>query len=161
MRLALRLPPKGGTSMPARSPLEPSRFVPTGSRTEPPAQLTDTQWFLIEDLFPAPVAKPFGGRPAHSHRDCLEGILFVLLTGCRWKDLPRSLPSKSVCHQRLKTWTKAGIFQRVWQRLLELKDDLRQLDLTTLLADATFIPAKKGVTPSAPPSREKGQRLSC
>lgn len=147
--------------MPTRSPSEPGRFDSTGSRKEPPAQLTDTQWFLIEELFPPQMPKPYGGRPPHSHRDCLEGILFVLLSGCRWKDLPRSLPSKSVCHQRLKSWTKSGLFQRVWQRLLELKDDLRQLDLTTLLADATFIPAKKGVTPSAPPKPEKDPRLSC
>ena len=147
--------------MPIRSQREPSRFVPMGSRTEPLAQLTDTQWFLIEDLFPVPMPKPFGGRPAHSNRDCLEGILFVLLSGCRWKDLPRSLPSKSVCHQRLKLWTRQGIFQRVWQRLLELKDDFRQLDLETLLADATFIPAKKGVTRLVRPNPAKDQRLSC
>ena len=63
--------------MPTRSQREPSRFVPTGSRTEPPAQLTDTQWFLIEDLFPAPEptplwrsALPFASRLSRGNSVC-------------------------------------------------------------------------------------------
>ena len=130
--------------MAQRSRTEPGQLTETGSRKEPSPQLSDEQWFLIEELFPALRPRPLGGRPPHSNRDCLEGILFVLLTGCRWKDLPSSLPSKSVCHQRFKLWTETGVFQRAWQRMVELKDDLRELDLDTLLADATFIPGKKG-----------------
>jgi transposase len=133
----------------------------SGSRTEPSPQLTDDQWFLIEVLFPEPQPSPLGGRPRHSNRDCLEGILFVLLTGCRWKDLPASFPSKSVCHQRFTLWVTTGVFQRAWMRLLELKDNLQQLDLDTLLGDATFIPAKKGATTSDRPSPAKAARLSC
>ncbi len=147
--------------MATRSRTEPRRLVDPGSRTEPEPQLTDDQWFLIEDLFPEARPNPLGGRPRHPNRDCLEGILFVLLTGCRWKDLPRSFPSKSVCHQRFTLWVTTGVFQRAWWRLLELKDDLKQLDLDTLLGDATFIPAKKGATTSDRPSPAKAPRLSC
>jgi transposase len=147
--------------MATRSRIEPRRFVDSGSRTEPTPQLTDDQWFLIEDLFPDPQPSPLGGRPRHSNRDCLEGILFVLLTGCRWKDLPASFPSKSVCHQRFTLWVRTGVFRTAWLRLLELKDDLKQLDLDTLLGDATFVPAKKGATTSDRPSPAKVPRLSC
>jgi hypothetical protein len=38
---------------------------------------------LIAELFPTPRRRPLDGRPAHANRDCLEGILFVLLTECR------------------------------------------------------------------------------
>ena len=131
--------------MPTRSRTEPSRLDKAGSRTEPTRQLSDSQWFLIEDLFPDPPPNPLGGRPPRSNRDCFEGILFVLLSGCRWKDLPDSYPSKSVCHQRFKLWVEQGLFQAAWQRLLELKDLLKQLDLSTLIGDATFAAAKKGV----------------
>ena len=147
--------------MATRSRTEPRQLNHPGSRTEPQPQLTDDQWFLIEDLFPESQPSPLGGRPRHSSRDCLEGILFVLLTGCRWKDLPRSFPSKSVCHQRFMLWVTTGVFQRAWRRLLELKDDLRQLDLDTLLGDAKFIPAKKGATTLDRPSPAKAPRLSC
>lgn len=132
--------------MAIRSRTELDRLEQSGSRTEPTPQLTDDQWFLIADLFPNPEPSPWGGRLRHANRDCLEGILFVLVTGCRWKDLPRSFPSKSVCHQRFAQWVETGVFRSAWRRLLELKDDLKQLDLDTLLGDATFIPAKKGAT---------------
>jgi transposase len=147
--------------MPTRSRREPRSLDTSGSRTEPTAQLTDDQWFLIELLFPTPPPRPRGGRPPHSHRACLEGILFVLVTGCRWKDLPRWLPSKSVCHQRFKLWVETGVFQRVWRRLLELKADLRQLDLGTLLGDATFVSAKKGAIRSGRQSPAKAPSFSC
>jgi transposase len=127
-----------------RSRKRPSRPQATGSRTEPTTQLTDDQWFLIEDLFPDPEMSSLGGRPPRKNRDCFEGILFVLIAGCRWKDLPARFPSKSVCHARFKQWTEEGRFQIAWQRLLHLKQMLGQLDLSTLLGDGTFVPAKKG-----------------
>ena len=115
-----------------------------GSRTEPQRQLSDDQWFLIEDLFPDPPRTRAGGRPACPNRDCFEGILFVLLSGCRWKDLPGGFPSKSVCHQRFTLWSEQGLFEIAWQRLLDLKKRLKQFDVTTLMGDGTFVPAKKG-----------------
>ena len=147
--------------MPSRSRTDPVRLGTAGSRTEPTPQLTDTQWFLIEDLFPDPEPNPQGGRPPRRNRDCFEGILFVLVTGCRWKDLPNQFPSKSVCHARFQRWVEQGLFTTAWQRLLELKGDLRQLDLSRVLGDATFVPAKKGAKTWGPPSRAKGRRLCC
>ena len=82
--------------MPDRSRLE------AGSRMEPVAclvssQLTDEQWRLISDLFAAAKPNPHGGRPRADPRQCLEGILWVLRSGARWKDLPRSFPSYVTC----------------------------------------------------------------
>ena len=34
---------------------------------------------------------PMGGRPTIPHRTVLKVIWFVLVTGCRWKDVPREL----------------------------------------------------------------------
>ena len=131
--------------MPTRSRTESGRLKTAGSMTEPTRQLDDSQWLVIADLFPDPTPNPLGGRPPRLNRDCFEGILFVLLSGCRWKDLPKNLPSKSVCHQRFKLWVEQGVFQAAWQRLLKLKKALGQLDLATLIGDGTFAPAKKGV----------------
>lgn len=130
--------------MPRRSRTKPRRFETAGSMTEPKRQLNDSQWLLIADLFPDPAPNPLGGRPPRLNRDCFEGILFVLLSGCRWKDLPDGFPSKSVCHQRFKLWVEQGLFQSAWQRLLKLKKSLGELDLSTLIGDGTFAPAKKG-----------------
>ncbi len=133
--------------MPTRSQEESSRLLNKGSRTDSAfveLQLSDKQWEIISEFFPDPPPRPRGGRPPRSNRDCLEGILFVLLTGCRWKDLPKSFPSKSVCHQRFQNWTQLGIFQQVWQQLLLLKKKLGELNLETIIGDGAFIPAKKG-----------------
>ena len=127
-----------------RSPQESVRFQNTGSTTELNTQLSEDQWFLIQDLFPDRKVSTKGGRPAHSSRDCFEGILYVLITGIRWNDLPKCFPSKSVCHARFKKWSEDGLFQLAWERLLRLKQDLRQLDLSTIIGDGTFVPAKKG-----------------
>lgn len=130
--------------MPTRSRTEPSRLETAGSTTEPIRQLEDSQWLLIADLFPDSQPSPEGGRPPRANRDCFEGILYVLITGVRWKDLPKCFPSKSVCHQRFTLWVEQGLFQAAWQRLLKLKKSLGQIDLSTLIGDGTFAPAKKG-----------------
>ena len=78
----------------------PMTFVPrasmgrncTGSRKEPEPQLSDEQWLLIADLFPQREMTAAGGRPMVDARLCLEGILWVLMTGAGWKDLPNHLP---------------------------------------------------------------------
>ncbi len=147
--------------MPTRSRPEPKKLDGAGSRTEPELQLTDEQWFLIADLFPNPPMTRRGGRPPRDNRDCWEGILYVLTSGCRWKDLPKCFPSKSVCHQRFLLWTENGLFQEAWQRLLKLKKRLGQIDLQTLIGDGTFVPAKKGAPTSVPPNRAKDRRPCC
>src|SRR5207244_4210336 len=85
--------------------------VPVGSRTEPESQLTDEQWLLIASLFPEKEPSPQGGRPPEPARLCVEGILWVLRTGARWKDLPKAFPSSSTCWRRHNEWTTAGIWQ--------------------------------------------------
>ena len=131
--------------MPTRSRTEPSRLESAGSRTEPQWQLTDTQWFLIEDLFPDKAPSPKGGRPSRGNRECFEGILFVLFTGCRWKDLPPTYPSPATCHRRFMQWTQEGVFEEAWRRLIELLVRKNRVKLDEGFADGTFASAKKGV----------------
>src|SRR5262245_7928622 len=47
--------------------------------------LTDSQWAVIEQLLPPPART---GRPRADDRSTLNGILYVLRSGCRWQDLP-------------------------------------------------------------------------
>jgi len=133
----------------------------TGSRTEPKSQLSDEQWLLIEDLFPEPAMTTAGGRPRVDPRDCLEGILWVLRTGARWKDLPTYLPSPSTCWRRFKEWTEAGIFLEAWQRLLEHLDRRKLIVWSEAFGDGTFCPAKKGAPTLARPNGEREPSLCC
>ncbi|MCA9053806.1 MAG: transposase [Planctomycetaceae bacterium] len=116
----------------------------TGSRTAPKPFLSDSQWLLIADLFPDPQVGPQGGRPRVNPRDCLEGILWVLITGARWKDLPERYPSPCTCWRRHRDWTRSGVFRAAWDRLLGKMLHQRGLDWETAIGDGSFSRAKKG-----------------
>jgi transposase len=114
------------------------------SRTDDRKQLSDEQWFLIEDLFPWEPPTRVGGRPPIPPRPVLEALLWLLRIGGRWEDLQDDDPSESTCRRRLREWTEQGILAEVWSRLVELADELGQIDWEHLIADGTFCRAKKG-----------------
>jgi len=132
----------------------------TASKMDPTTQLTEKQWLLIAPLFPWKPPVRVGGRPKALPRDCLEGILWILRTGARWKDLPKHFPSYTTCWRRLRDWTRDGTFQRAWAKLLRKLDGMRRLNWRETLADGTFSPSKKGGPRLAPPRKAKARR-SC
>lgn len=115
-----------------------------GSKTESEKQLTDELWLLIAPLFPDKPASPQGGRPRADTRECVEGILWILRTGARWKDLPRCFPSPATCWRRFREWTEAGIWPKALARLLRKLDREGEIDWEEAMADGTFASAKKG-----------------
>ena len=108
--------------------------------------LTDEQWERIVPHLPQHPPSPKGGRPRADDRECLEGILWLLRTGSRWRDIPIDLPSGCTCWRRLQEWAGEGVLQDLHTILIEELDDLGALDFEELCADATFIRAKKGAT---------------
>lgn len=133
----------------------------SASRTDAASQLTDEQWFLIEELFPwEPPHRP-GGRPPIPPRPCFEALLWLLRNGGRWQDLPKPGPSKSTLQRRLAEWVALGILTEVWSRLVNLADELGWIDWSQLIADGTFCPAKKGANWSPSASKGPAPRLSC
>ena len=122
-------------------------------------ELTDEQWERIESLLPAAPRSRKGGRPRADDRACLEGVLWILRSGARWKDLPRDrgFPSPATCWRRLARWERGGVWLRLWQAFLDELDDRGRLDWSECFADATFAPAKKGATASAKPSEARAR----
>lgn len=121
-------------------------------------KLTNEQWNVLRPFFPKQketTAK--GGRPGHSTRDILDGVLWVLRVGARWGDLPtpRGYPSGSTCYRHFRKWVEAGIFTKVIRALVEDLQERGKIDLAETFIDATFVEAKKGVPKSAKPSPAK------
>ena len=58
-----------------------------------PSDLTDSEWALVEPLIPP--AKRGGRRREVDVREVLNGLLYVLSTGCQWRAVPKDLPPKS------------------------------------------------------------------
>lgn len=124
------------------------------------AYLSDSQWERIKPHLPEPKRSPLGGRPPHSARACLEGILYVLITGCQWTNLPKCFPSPSTCWRRFDEWTRSGVFEEIWLILLEELHHLGKIDWREAAADAWFVRAKKGGMEWATPSAAKAARWS-
>jgi transposase len=115
-------------------------------------ELTDAQWEKLAPLLPEPEPSPRGGPRPVPNRPALEGILWVLRNGGRWKALPEGYPSPSTCWRRLEAWEEAGVWLLVWQTFLSELDERGRLRWDECFADGSFAPAKKGVTASAKPS---------
>jgi transposase len=112
-------------------------------------ELTDEQWERLEPLLPPRKKR---GRPRADDRRTLNGVLYVLRTGCRWEDVPREYGSPSTCWRRLKAWEEDGTWERIWRSLLTLLDDQDKIEWVRAFLDGSFVPAKKGELVSAGPS---------
>jgi transposase len=94
------------------------KYVPTVKRI--PDELWDEIRFILTSEKPANTI----GRQAVSFRKVLDGILYVLRTGCQWKMLSKEYGSGSTCHRRFQQWSISKVFQRLWTRLLKVYDGI-------------------------------------
>jgi transposase len=117
--------------------------------------LADKQWSKIEPLLPEAREKRKRGRPPAENRDVLEGILWILKTGARWKDVPAPLPSGSTCRRRLLLWEEEGLWLEIWRLFLADLDEKQILDWDEAFIDGSFAPAKKGALESEKPRGAK------
>jgi transposase len=86
------------------------------------------------------------GRKRLSTRACLEGILYLLYTGCRYVDVPRELgfPSGETCRRRLHEWIGNGVWPQAMELLVAELSASGKLDWSRVVIDASIIDAKKG-----------------
>ena len=118
------------------------------------AFLSDEQWAKLEPLLPTAHSS---GRPWADNRRVLEGILWVLRTGARWRDLPKEYPSASTCWRRLRQWEEQDVWLKIWRQFLSELDEQGRLDWSESFLDGSFAPAKKGATASEKPSAAKAR----
>jgi hypothetical protein len=104
-------------------------------------ELGDEQWELIAPLLPKHKRR---GRPRAEDRRTLNGILWVLRSGARWKDLPPKYGSRSTCDRRLRQWQEQGVWERIRLKFLSTLDYQAKLDWSEAFLDGSFVPAQKG-----------------
>jgi transposase len=76
-----------------------------------PSDLTDQEWELIEGLIPP--AKSGGNKRTVDVREIVNGLMYILSTGCQWRALPRDLPPRSSVHDYLDLWSWDGTLDRI------------------------------------------------
>lgn len=109
-------------------------------------------------LPPEKVPSRQGGRPTTCHRIVLKAIWFVLVTGCRWEDVPLELGCCGrTAHRRLKAWESNGVWDRLHLRLLTLLRKAGSLDMHTVIIDSVQVRAFGGgeATGPSPVDRRK------
>jgi transposase len=80
-----------------------------------PSDLSDAEWSLVEPFIPP--ARRGGRRRTVDAREVLNGIFYVLATGCQWRALPKDLPPKSTVHDYLTLWAWDGTLRRLHHAL--------------------------------------------
>ena len=108
--------------------------------------LTDELWEQIKPHIPPEPPKLKGGRPRISDRACLTGILFVLKTGTPWEYLPLEMGCGSgmTCWRRLRDWQIAGVWQKIWQTLLNKLGMADAIDWSVAAIDSCSVRALFG-----------------
>lgn len=110
-------------------------------------RVSDKLWSKFEPLIPKHVNthRFGGGRPRVPDRQCLDGIFFVLRSGCQWKALDSTgICSGSTAHARFQEWVKAGVFLKFWQTGLQEYDELKGMEWDWLSMDGCMTKAPLG-----------------
>jgi putative transposase len=111
--------------------MKPAREKP--ARKTYPSDLTDAQWGLIAHLVPAAKHHPNLQKPVHERRQIVNGILYLLRTGCQWRHIPHDLPPWQIIYHYFYVWNPAGVVNRIVRELhLKLRKAERRRPQPTL-----------------------------
>jgi transposase len=81
------------------------------SKLRYPSDLTDEEWAFIDPMIPP--AKPGGGKRTVVMREVVNGVMYILSTGCQWRALPKDLPPRSTVHGYFTLWNWDGTLDRI------------------------------------------------
>ena len=97
--------------------------------------LTEAQWERMEPHCRGKNGDP--GRPGTDNRLFVEAVLWIARTGSPWRDLPPDFGNWNTVFKRFRDWTKAGVFERIFDAV---SDDP---DMEFAMVDATIVPVHR------------------
>ena len=129
------------------------------------ARMPEKFYELAQPLLPSEQEPgPEGGRRPIGHYRVLKVIWFVLVTGCRWKDVPQEMGCcGETARTRLQAWERAGIWDRLHLLLLTMLRHENELHAETAIIDSTQVRAFGGgdaTGPSPVDRRKKGTKYT-
>jgi len=107
-------------------------------------RIPDPLWERIEPLLPKRHHHRKGGRPPLPWRPVLDGIFFVLRTGCQWKAVPKAFGSGSSLHRYFQSLVRRHLFRKLWRLALEEYDHLQGIDWEWQAIDGCMTKAPLG-----------------
>jgi putative transposase len=130
-------------------------------------ELSDSFWERIEPLLPKVKSRyrgrgkkrrHMGGRPGADRRKVMEGILYVLRTGCQWNALPKEYGSGKTAHRYFQAWVRMGVFKRMWQAGLVEYDELKGIAWKWQALDGVMTKAPLGGEKTGKNPTDRGKK---
>jgi len=124
------------------------RILPAGT-PEPEVvddgwRIPDPLWDRLEPLLPKPRRSKKGGRPPLAWRPVLDGLFFVLRTGCQWKAVPKAFGSGSSLHRYFQALVRRRLFRKLWRLAMEEYDRRKGIDWEWQAIDGCMTKAPLG-----------------
>ncbi len=129
------------------------------SKLRYPSDLTAEEWRLIEPLIPP--AKPGGNKRTVLMREVVNGLMYILSTGCQWRAIPRDLAPRSMINRYFSLWTDDGTVDRIHHALYVRCRDLadREASPTAAIIDSQSVKsAEKGGPRSTHQAMMRGRK---
>lgn len=103
--------------------------------------ISDRFWEVV-----APLLEPFkrrrpGGSKPLDFRALLNGIFYLLKTGCQWAFLPAEYGSKSTIHEHFQRWVGGGVFTAMFRLGADRYEELQGFTWTWQSMDGTLVQA--------------------
>jgi transposase len=132
-----------------------------------PSDLTDEEWAEVAPEIPP--AKPGGNVRRVDMRQVVNGLMYLLSTGCQWRAIPKDLPPTSTVHDYFDRWSDDGTLERVHHALyIKCREaDERAASPTAAVIDSQSVKsAEKGGprsirTAMTPAKRSKARSATC
>src|ERR671926_240417 len=127
-----------------------ARYDRSGLRYE--SDLTDAEWALVAPLIPP--AKHGGAKRSVEVREILNGLMYILSTGCQWRAIPKDLPPRSTLWGYFDLWDYDGTVQRLHHALfVQCREQAgREAGPTAGIIDSQSV---KGAEKGGPPSTRR------
>ena len=135
------------------------------SKLRYPSDLTDAEWGLVEPLIPP--GKTGGGKRTVIMREVVNGLMYILSTGCQWRAIPKDLPPKSSVYDYFDLWTYDGTLEQIHHALYEQCRERAQREAspTAAIIDSQSVKSaeKRGacIDPHGYDAGKKRQRRRC
>jgi transposase len=125
-----------------------------------PSDLTNDEWSHVEPLIPP--AKRGGRKRSVEPREIVNGLMYVLSTGCQWRYVPKDLPPKSTLFGYFDLWNWDGTLDRIHHALyVKCREDMdREASPTACVIDSQSVKsAEKGGRSIDPSGYDAGKKI--
>jgi transposase len=122
--------------------------------TSPTYRLSDDQWQQLQDLLPANGSR---GGQWKDHRLMIDGILWALSDGGRWRNVPERFGPWQSVYDRFRRWARKGLWDKILRRLQARMMHSDAIDWSLFCIDGTVVRAHQSAAGAA---EKKGRPAS-